>query len=94
MTKVLTSSSTGSQPAADTKYELSNGQVFSTKGGVISEVISDGLTETKMSEADKVEAPVTESKVEEAKELAATKEADLKVEEAKPEEEPKPKNQH
>jgi len=40
-TKVSVSSSTGSIPAPDGNYSLSNGQNFATKGGVISEIMDD-----------------------------------------------------
>lgn len=40
-TKVSVSSSTGSIPAPDGNYTLSNGKKFSTKGGVINEVMAD-----------------------------------------------------
>jgi len=44
-TKVITSSSQGSVPAADDTYELSNGVSFSTKAGAIEKVINDGKQE-------------------------------------------------
>lgn len=61
-TNVVTSSSTGSQDAADAEYELANGQIFTTKGGKIDKVISDG----KNDEAE--EAPADDAAPEEDKE--------------------------
>ena len=45
-TKVSVSSSTGSVPAPDGNYTLSNGQSFATKGGVIDEIMEDATDDT------------------------------------------------
>ena len=69
-TKVVTSSSTGSQDAADAHYELSNGQEFTTKGGKIDKVINDGNADDSADNAEENLA-VKDSPVEEATEAPA-----------------------
>ena len=80
-TKVSVSSSTGSIPAPDGKYTLSNGKAFSTKGGVINEVMADENDDSKedFSDEAKVEDPEIKAKVEDI-EIKAESEAKVEDE--------------
>jgi len=77
--KVMVSSSTGSVPAPDGNYELANGQSFSTKEGVIDEIMS-GESDDDSKEDFSNESEVKPEEVIE----------EVKAEEPKPEEEIKP----
>jgi len=85
-TKVSVSSSTGSIPAPDAKYSLSNGKNFSTKGGVIDEVMADDSADSTDEDFSEVEAPAIEAteptEVEAATESAIVEPEAVKVEEA------------